>query len=284
LQATGFRQAEATVVLARGRATTRDFTLISEMAELPVANASDKILRVRAITIGNEPIAYANLQVNGGRRYVSDDSGRFDLPIAIRGRASVLMRRIGFEPAEIVLTEMPDTAVQVQMRAVARTLETQVVTVRSPYARLDLGGFYRRMKEVERGARTGYFVTPEDLELRKPQNVTDAVEQFPSIRLRPINDDRYCRDGGTTAGRFCGMPNNRRMRIEDESGCPLTVFLDRVRIQPSIVKLEPVDEEVNSLVQPNSVSGIEVYVGKSGGPPEFPVYDRTCGVVVIWTK
>jgi hypothetical protein len=140
------------------------------------------------------------------------------------------------------------------------------------------------MKEVERGARTGYFVTPEDLELRKPQNVTDAVEQFPSIRLRPINDDRYCRDGGTTAGRFCGMPNNRRMRIEDESGCPLTVFLDRVRIQPSIVKLEPVDEEVNSLVQPNSVSGIEVYVGKSGGPPEFPVYDRTCGVVVIWTK
>ena len=80
------------------------------------------------------------------------------------------------------------------------------------------------------------------------------------------------------------MQNNRLMRIEDESGCPLTVFLDRVRIQPSIVKLEPVDEEVNSLVQPNSVSGIEVYVGKSGGPPEFPVYDRTCGVVVIWTK
>ena len=284
LAATGFREAEATVVLARGRTTTRDFAMVSEMTEVPVANTSDRVLRVRAITTDNEPIAYANLQVNGGRRYVSDDSGRFDVPITVRGRASVLVRRIGFEPAEVVLTEMPDTAVQVEMRAVARTLEAQVVTVRSPYTRLDLGGFYRRMREVERGARTGWFVTPEDLELRKPVNVTDAVEQFPNIRLRPINDDRYCRDGGTTAGRFCGVPNNRRMRIEDETGCPLTVFLDRVRIQPGIVGLEPVDEEVNSMVQPNSVSGIEVYVGKSGGPPEFPVYDRTCGVVVIWTK
>ena len=281
LQASGFRNAEATVVLSRGRSSSRDFVLVSELTALPEVNPSDQVLRVRALTTDNEPIAYANLQVNGSRRYVSDDSGRFAVPILVRGRASLLVRRIGFEPTEVVLTEMPDTSVQVRMRSVARTLETQLVTVRSPYSRLDLGGFYKRMKEVEHGSRTGYFVTPEDLELRKPQNVTDAVEQFPDIRIRPIDDGKIG-PGGFNHGD--GVPLARKFRIEDRSGCPLTVYLDRIRIQPSIVRTEAADEEINTLVQPQSVAGIEVYLSKGGAPPEFQVHDRTCGVVVIWTK
>jgi hypothetical protein len=281
LQAPGFRDGEASVVLSRGRSSSRDFVLVSELTALPEVNPSDQVLRVRAFTTDNEPIAYANLQVNGGRRYVSDDSGRFVVPIMVRGRATLLVRRIGFEPTEVVLTAMPDTSVQVRMRSVARTLETQLVTVRSPYSRLDLGGFYKRMKEVEHGSRTGYFVTPEDLELRKPQNVTDAVEQFPDIRIRPIDDGKPGPDGLFHGD---GIPLARKFRIEDRSGCPLTVYLDRIRIQPSIVRTEAADEEVNTLVQPQSVAGIEVYLSKGGAPPEFQVHDRTCGVVVIWTK
>ena len=286
MKAPGFREQEVTVVLSRGRSTSRDFTLVSEQTALPETNPSDQVLRVRALTTDNEPIAYANLQVNGGRRYVSDDSGRFAVPIAVQGRASLLLRRIGFEATEVILTEMPDTAVPVRMRSVARTLETQVVTVRSPYSRLDLGGFYRRMKEVERGAGTGYFVTPEDLELRKPQNVTDAVEQFPDIRLRPIDDGKVSSDGMFHAD---GAPLARKFRIENRSGCPLTVYLDRIRIQPSMKSTpgkgpEPADEEINTIVQPQSVAGIEVYMNKGGAPPEFAVSDWTCGVVVIWTK
>ena len=287
VQAAGFRDQEATVVLTRGRSTSRDFTLISELTALPQVNPSDQVLRVRALTASDdEPIAYANLQVNGGRRYVSDDSGRFAVPIMVRGRASLLVRRIGFEPTEVVLTEMPDTSVQVRMRSVARTLETQVVTVRSPFVRLDLNGFYRRMSDVQRGAVVGYFVTPEDLELRRPQNVTDAVEQFPSIRLRPINDAAYC--GGTVPlGNLCGHMNTRRMRIEDDSGCPFTVYLDGIRIQPSIRSIEPVNEEVNTLVQPHSVAGIELYPRGIGAPTQYPPYAQmSCqsGVVLIWTK
>ena len=281
LQATGFRAQEATVVLSRGRSTARDFVLVSEQTALPETNPSDQVLRVRALTTDNEPIAYANLQVNGGRRYVSDDSGRFAVPITIRGRASLLLRRIGFEPTEVILTGMPDTAVQARMRSVARTLEAQVITVRSPYSRLDLGGFYKRMKEVEHGARTAYFVTPEDLELRRPQNVTDAVEQFPDIRVRPIDDGKVSSDGMFHAD---GLPLARKFRIEDRSGCPLTVYLDRIRIQTSMVRAAEVDEEINTLVQPQSVAGIEVYLSKGGAPPEFQVHERTCGVVVIWTK
>ena len=281
IQAEGFRESSASVVLPRSRTVMRDFTLVSHQTAVPEINPSDQVLKVRALTAEGEPIAYANLQVNGGRKYVSDDSGRFAVPIVIRGKSSLLVRRIGFEATEISLSEMPDTAVQIRMRSVARTLEAQVVTVRSPYSRLDLGGFYKRMKEVERGSRTGYFVTPEDLELRKPLNVTDAVEQFPDIRLRPIDDGKPGPDGMFHGD---GLPMARKFRIEDRSGCPLTVYLDRVRIQPSMVGLEPVDEEINTIIQPQSVAGIEVYMSKGGAPPEFQVHERTCGVVVIWSK
>ena len=275
LRAQGFREDKADVVLGRGRPATRDFVLVSEQTALPEVNPSDRVLLGRITTAEGEPISYANVQVNGGRRIVSDDSGRFSVPFT-PGRVSIVVRRIGFEPEELKLTEMPDTAVRVSMKAAARVLPGQVVTGKAAFARLDLGGFYRRMYEVERGARVGYFVTPEDLAARNPQNVTDAVEHFPSIRLRPIDTNND--------GHGDGVPLARKFRIEDRSGCPLTVYLDRVRIQPTMVGLKPVDEEINTLVQPHAVAGIEVYPRAAGAPPEFQPISNTCGVVVIWSK
>lgn len=280
LRATGFREDKADVVLGRGRPVTRDFVLVSEQTPLPELNPSDRVLRGSITTVEGEPISYANVQVNGGRRVVTDDSGRFTVPF-MPGRASLVVRRIGFEPEELKLAEMPDTAVRVHMKAAARVLPGQVVTGKAVFARLDLGGFYKRMNEVERGARVGYFVTPEDLALRNPQNVTDAVQQFPGIRLRPIDDGKILSDGFNHAD---GITLARKFRIEDTSGCPLTVYLDRVRVQPSMVGLKPVDQEINTLVQPHAVAGIEVYPRAVGAPPEFQAISNTCGVVVIWSK
>ena len=274
MSAAGFRDDSSAVVLGRGKPTIRDFVLVSANTALPEVNPSDRVLRGRVVTAEGEPISYANVVVNGGRRYVSDDSGRFVIPIHTEGSLTLLARRIGFEPEEVKLDVIPDTAVRMRMRSVARVLPGQVVTGRAPFTRLDLGGFYKRMTEVERGARVGHFVTPEDLALRNPINVTDAVEQFPNIRLRPIN----------TTGAPGIFPLTRKMRIEDRSGCPLTVYLDRIRIQPTIVGGKPVDEEINTLVQTHAVAGIEVYPRAAGAPPEFPPVDDSCGVVLIWSK
>ncbi|HEX6944307.1 MAG TPA: carboxypeptidase-like regulatory domain-containing protein [Gemmatimonadaceae bacterium] len=284
LQASGFRDETATVVLSRGRPVVRDFALVSESSPEIEATRAYRTLKLRVTTTDGESIAYANLQVNGGRRYVSTDSGLLTLPVTFSSPATLLVRRIGFEPTEIQLAGLPDTVIQVPMKPVATTLATQRITVRSPFVRLDLGGFYRRMAEVQNGARVGYFVTPEDLELRKPQNVTDAVEQFPSIRLAPIDDGKRDASGLNHAD---GAMARRKFRIEDSSGCPMTVYLDRVRIQPRLGGREDVDEEINALVSPGIVAGIEVYPRAAGAPPEFPPYRKTagnCGVVLIWTR
>ena len=164
-------------------------------------------------------------------------------------------------------------------------LEAQVIAVRSPFVRLQMSGFYERMARVQNGAQTGYFVTPEDLAFRKPQNVTDAVEQFPSIRLAPIDDGKIDAQGYAHAD---GSQTRRKFRIEDRKGCPMTVYLDRVRIQPSVVGMKWVDEEINSIIQAGSVAGIEVYPRSAGAPPEYPAANSPglseCGVVLIWTK
>ena len=284
LKAAGFRDAAASVVLSRGRSTVRDFVMVSDAAPLPEVNPSDRVLRGRVTSTDGEPVSYANVQLNGGRRHVADDSGRFTIPVNISRQSTLLFRRIGFEPAEVKLSEMPDTAIRVLMTAVARTLSGQVITGRAPYARLEHGGFYQRMAEVEKGARVGWFVTPEELEQRRPQNVTDAVRHFPNIRLSPIDDGKVVIVGGLPMTWSDGTPLARKFRIEDTDGCPLTVFLDRLRIQPSVVGLEKVDEEINTIVQPHAVAGIEVYPRVTGAPPGYVAAGGTCGVVLIWTK
>jgi hypothetical protein len=283
LRAPGFRDDTASVVLARARTMAKDFVMVSE--GIPEAAPDGPLLRVKVSSTEGEPLAYANLQVNGGRRFVSDDSGRFTVPIPIRGRASLVLRRIGYEATETTITEMPDSVLRVVMRPVARTLDAQVVTARSPFVRLDIGGFYKRMSEVQNGARVGYFMTPEDLAIRRPQSVTDAVEHFPNIRLAPIDDGRVGSDGLYHAD---GMMSRRKFRIEDRNGCPMTVYLDRVRIQPAVAGGRNVDEEINSLINPATVAGIEVYPRAMGAPAEFPAVNSSsaveCGVVLIWTK
>ena len=284
IRAPGFRDDSAAVVLARRTVVRRDFVLVSEATRLPEANPSDRVLRGRVSDMEGAPIAYANVQINGGRRFISDDSGRFNLAITVSGSFSLLIRRIGYDPAEVKLTAMPDTAIRVRMTPIATVLPERRVSGLAAFVSLDLRGFYRRMRDAERGINNGYFLTPEDLSLRNPVNVTDAVEQLPSLRTRPSNAEQtYSKEWGW---RNLAVPRN--MRIEDRSGCILSVYLDGMRIQPSSTRRKEngdlEDTQVNSLVNPGSVAGIEVYPRAVGAPPEFPMVTSTCGVVLIWTK
>lgn len=281
IAAGGYRAETATLVLPRTGAVTPEFLLVSSDAPPPVANPSDRVLRGRVTNNEGVSLAYANIRMNGGRTFVSDDSGRFTIPVTVSGGLTLLVRRIGFEAAEVKLPGMPDTAVTVALTAVAMSLPLTQVTARSPFASLDIHGFYRRMDDVERGINRGYFVTPEELELRRPFLVTSTLEQFPNIRIRPSPRPLDCR----TNPRQCKRsPLNRNLRIEDGSGCPLTVYLDRIKVTPLLLNGLMYDELLNTLVQPTTLSGVEVYPNRLGTPPEFSLVPGTCGVVLLWTR
>jgi carboxypeptidase family protein len=265
LRAPGFREDSASIVLPRGGVVVvvRDFVLMSEVAELPEPNPSDRVLRGRVTDTELAPLAYANLQVNFGRRYLTDDSGRFTIPVPSTKQFSIFVRRIGFEPEEVKFDSLPSANVRFQLRAVARVLPEQRVTGRAAYVSLDMGGFYRRMQDSERGINRGYFITPEDLDARKPPFLTQMAEGFPSIRLKR----------GLTP---------RTDVILGRLGCKMTVYLDRVRIVGKLSGRN--DDLVNEMAPVTHVAAMEIYPSAVGAPPEYQPLNGTCGVVLIWTK
>ena len=124
--------------------------------------------------------------------------------------------------------------------------------------------------DVERGINRGYFVTPEELEQRRPSVITSAIEHLPNVRIRMIP----------------GMKpyNVFFLRVENGRGCPLTVYLDRIKVSPMLRRGSLADETINTLIYPTTVAAIEVYPSHLGAPPDFPPVDNTGGVVLMWTK
>ena len=256
LRAAGYRDDTASVVLARRGSLTRNFTLGSADVAPPERNPSDRILRGLVQDESGQPLSYANIQLNFGRRFLADEEGRFRVPYPGTGTATVIIRRIGFEPAELSLREMPDTALRVQLKAIPTELEGIVVTGASAFRSLDIHGFYQRMKDADRGINHGYFITPEDLEKRRPFAITQMAEGFPTVRV------------------YKGV-------ILGSMGCKMTVYLDNVRI---VGRVRGADDFVNEMVQPSHVAGMEIYPRGINAPPAYQMSNGTCGIVLIWTR
>ena len=220
------------------------------------------VLRGSVIDESGLPLSYANVQLNEGRRFVSDDSGRFQLPYTASGKGRLVVRRIGFAPAEVILQSLPDTALRVQLRPIPRELAGIIVTGGSAFPSLDIHGFYRRMQDVNRGINYGYFITPEDLERRKPNWISQMADGLPTVHVRRGTRPMYDVISGTR-------------------GCRMTVYLDNVRI---VGRLNGRDDYVNEMVAPTHVAAMEIYPRGVTAPPQYQPLNGTCGVVLIWTK
>jgi hypothetical protein len=289
--AAGYRGDSGAVILPRRGGVRREFRLVSEASALPEVNPSDRVLRGRVTDSEGAPLSYASVQLNGGRRFIADDSGRFTMP-SPTGRFSLLVRRIGFSPEELKMDAAPDTAIRVRMTALATSLPEQRITGRAAFVSLDLHGFYRRMRDAERGVNHGYFMTPEDFEFRKPNQITQMVEGLPAVVVKKDgsgNPKKEMLVGGPCKPRTEPDPACVRIgsAMEGPSSarifrCVMTVYLDRVRIVGRVGGR--LDDFVNEMVVPSSVAAMEVYPRGTGAPPEFQPMNGSCGVVLIWTR
>jgi hypothetical protein len=294
MRAAGYRGDSGAVTLPRRGGISREFRLVSETNAPPEVNPSDRVIRGRVTDSEGTPLSFASVQVNGGRRFIADDSGRFTLPSST-GRFSLLVRRIGFSPEELTVDAAPDTAIRVRLTAAAVSLPEQRITGRAAFVSLDLNGFYRRMRDAERGVNHGYFMTPEDFEFRKPNLITQMIEGTPGVFFKRDHNGNL--RSSILVGAPCkpyqvpGGPPDRScvLVIGDNSGvgprsyrCLMTVFLDRVRIVGRTGAGG--DDYVNDMVVPSSVAAMEIYPRGVGAPPEFQPMNGNCGVVLIWTK
>lgn len=238
------------------------------------------------------PVGYAYVAPATGTAATADSAGRVQL--GLRGRDSIFVRvrRIGYTPLDrYVRLPAPDT-VEFVMGRVVQTLDAvEVVGARdTPLARK---GFYDRMARVQRGATVGHFVTPEELELRLPMNLTQSLSTARYVSL--------------------GRLGNGRAVLLGRGGCAMNIVVDGMLVtgtsQDEVVEQVPTSIrsggqyrppgvgsgrggmsstlDINSLVGGNEISAIEIYPSSANAPYELQAAASTgrgtCGIVGIWT-
>jgi len=213
----------------------------------------------RVINKQGAPVGNARVTLNGtGAATLTRESGDFVLDSLPAGTQAITVRHLGYAPTEttVELSSRTPARVAVQMGPYVPELAPVEVVSRQE-AGLERVGWTQR----KRGASTGYFISPEQIEARKATQFTDLLTTTPGIRVQGTMG-RMLITATRTAGR---------------AGC-VNVYVDGSRWQ----QMEAGD--LDSFVRPQDVAAIEVYPGGGSMPVEFQSTGGDCAAVVVWTK
>ena len=217
----------------------------------------------------------------GPRNVTSDDSGRFRLDVSHRDKLVLDFKRVGFLPTRFTLEAGGDTTVEVLLLpAVNRIAGMDVTANRDPA--MTLHGFEERMRERQRGAGAGHFITANEIESSIPTRASQVVANVPSILVRRLSDDHFGIFGKTGGA----------------AECPATIYLDGVRLgaltetktdrRGRVIIQRDAAVPIDQYVTPAEIAGVEVYARGMFAPPQFqPPGDPAaakCAIVVFWTK
>lgn len=157
-----------------------------------IVGAQARVIRV--VSSDGQPIAYANINVEGGLTQITDERGEVSLGAGKRQTLTVNVKRIGFTPW-FGKMELPDTAavLVVPLTSLAQTLPTVNVagekTIKSP---LVLSGFYDRWLMRQKGGLSGQQQYPPkgagvDIDMLLNASDVAAIEVYASGENMPVN-------------------------------------------------------------------------------------------------
>jgi TonB family protein len=204
------------------------------------------------------PIVEARVGIDGMSYTTATDSvGRFRVTGVAPGNLVIRARRLGFAPTEasIVVPRTGLDGVSVRLTALPTLLASTPVRARSVEFTGRLAGYYERL--AKGGA--GQFITRERIDRENPRMLTQLLQRSP----------------GVTASRMRGGGMGVRMRGRN---CWPLVWLDGVVMPAGEVDLDA--------FPPNSIHGIELYLGSTTAPAKY-VYLRnasSCGTILLWSR
>ena len=201
--------------------------------------------------LGSARVSVAGTDVSG----TTSPNGAFALSGLPAGTYSLEVRAIGYAPTRVAVNLARTRPAQVAVAVGERvnTLEGVVVQADRTKLEKDFTGFLERSK---RGM--GRYLTEDDLTKRNPLQITDALRMMPGLQVVPTGGLGY-----TVRGR---------------GGCTPDLYLDGMRIVDGT-------QDIDQLVQPTSVAGIEVYNSPGTIPAQFMgAGTGSCGVLAVWTK
>jgi hypothetical protein len=248
----------------------------------PVSVRAQAILHVRIADTTGYAIPYATVDASPGGRRVADSVGVVRFEVSARADSVLLVvRRIGFMPGSFYVR--PGTGVvEVMLTPAARALNEVVVSARRNNL-LQGRGFYERIDQVRKGAYTGEFIMPEDLERISPGTLS-----------RAFVESRYVRVDRAGARRLAVLTGR--------GGCGYTILIDGVRVQGTMeenitgatsinpsgtARRQQGETGIEELISGLEVVAIEVYPSAATAPSEIQARAMggrgACGIIAIWT-
>jgi hypothetical protein len=256
------------------------------LATLPIASSAQRIeLQGHVVGPRNAPIAHANVIVGRYGRFLANDSGTFVVRVS-PGEATLELRRIGFQPVLARFTATADTVIVFEMVPVPQDLPAYMVVATTTDA-LANRGFYDRMRDADRGLITGYFVTPEDIEARRPIRTSQLVERVPGVRMLGAGGNNVIPVGMNDCAMTIYLDGARLMlNTQKASRGNEGMSIQRLRDQQSSRAAGQTvpEESFDAIIGVNAVTGIEIYPRGTRAPANFQLLNGTCGIIAVWTK
>ena len=226
-----------------------------------------------------EGVAQAQVQAltaegrDAGRARTGPD-GAFQLELRAPGTVRIQAERTGYRTTltgDLPVALRETVEVEVRLAATAVAMEPLRVTARVEpprRANLELSGFYERER-----LGIGKYLRREDLESRANQNLAQVLSRVQGTAIQYQGAKQYIyfpRNGRPVLRQsFRGPPQN---------ACLPRLFVDGARVTYDA------NNDINSVVNPGQIEGIEVYRGPSEIPVQYNDSNSMCGVIVIWTR
>ncbi len=234
----------------------------------PLAEISGTVADV----ITNEPVVGVVVSINDQTAAVTDIEGTFWIAASLRlGTNRLNLRRIGYRPIDAIVWIARDSSeYDLDIKLEPLAVELEAIVIEGDRMIVD---FTARLRDFNRRRRSGLgtYFTRQDVERRRPYYVSDLLARVPSVAVVP-----------TVSGN-----NIVRMRRFGRL-CRPAVYIDGVKLlNLSVVRDDaPAWEmDIDELVMPDEIAGIEVYRGGAQTPVEFGMFGGVeCGVIAIWTR
>ena len=187
----------------------------------------------------------------------TDQSGRFRLAGLPAGTQSVEVREIGYGPRRFAVDLSPHR--QASLAAVLDERATVLKAIEVTAQRgSDIPGFEQRRK-----TGMGTYITEQDIQRRQPISFTDIFRAQPGVQVTWDGSEYVIQ---MTRAASTGM------------NCPVQWYIDGSPFLAS-------GSDMDGVLDPNQIVGIEIYKGPSETPVQYQGSDGgACGTVVVWTK
>lgn len=224
-------------------------------------------------TANGQPLANAQVGIDGGPQTRTNDRGEWTLTNAPPGTRMLEVRALGYYPYRSLVHVLEGAS---PVRVSLATLKAVLDTVRVRSNRLsnrDRSGFADRKK-----TGPGRYLSAADIGRRPAVFASEIFRSIPGVRIGYASDT-LATDMVIAVNPDDMSNTDKRLLMRGIEGdwCAPAIFLDGVYM-PSFGS-----DDIDAWIKPSAIAGIEIY-SEATVPNEFMKQRSGCGSIVIWRK